>query len=538
MVVAGALGLATSTALFMAPIVGATGTPTITTHLSTTSVVLNSPIGSPVGVTDQVTVTGEPDVTGLNVYVSIYKESGSPPEPGSSSIAEWQVPLNSSGMATTPPYIPESAGTFCYQARFTGDDQDTPISTTICEILTVTPFPASLVTVPAAPVTTESGITLSDAANMTIYPTAPAEGGSGDYGSVVFTLYSDPACHNLVGTTSPAAIAYTGTKFQATGSLTLSSLAAGTYYWIATYPGNYDNLAYTSACGEPVTVGSGGGGGGNTPTITTVLSASTATAGGSVTDTATLASASDGANGAITISMYAGDTADVCTGTAVSSESATPATSGNGAYSATFSSLTTGSYEFQASFAGDTADSPAMSSCGSEPLSVTGGGTLGANTPTITTLLSASTATAGGSVTDTATLASASDGANGAITISMYSGDTADVCTGTAVSSETATPATSGNGAYSATFSSLATGSYEFQASFAGDTADSPATSSCGSESLTVTAVPAGGQLAATVTTPTTGADISGSGLAAVLLLLLGAVLLVAGRQVLRVRPQ
>ncbi|MGC2207142.1 MAG: hypothetical protein WA724_04725 [Candidatus Dormiibacterota bacterium] len=498
--------------------------------MSTTSVVLNYPIGSPVGVTDQVTVTGEPDVTGLNVYVSIYKESGSPLEPGTSSIAEWQVPLNSSGMATTPPYIPESAGTFCYQARFIGDDNDTPIATTICEILTVTPFPASLVTVPGTPVTTGSSITLSDAADMTIYPTAPAEGGSGDYGSVVFRLYSDPGCHDLVSATSPAVIAWTGTKFQATGSLTLSALAPGTYYWIAAYPGNYDNLAYTSTCGEPVTVGVGGGAGANTPNLTTQLSSSTATAGSSVTDTATLSLASAGANGAITISMYSGSTCS----SLVTSQTATPATDGNGAYSATFTSLTTGSYEFQASFAGDTNDSPATSSCGSEPLSVTGGGTLGANTPNLTTQLSSSTATAGSSVTDTATLSLASVGANGAITISMYSGSTCS----SLVTSQTAMPATDGNGAYSATFTSLTAGSYEFQASFAGDTNDSPATSSCGSEPLTVTAVPAGGQLAASVTTPTTGADISGPGLAALLFLFLGSVLLVAGRQVLRIRPQ
>ncbi|MGB6770451.1 MAG: hypothetical protein WBF51_00385 [Candidatus Dormiibacterota bacterium] len=424
MVVAGALGLGTSAALFMAPMVGASGTPTITTHLSTTSVVLNYPIGSPVGVTDQVTVTGEPDVTGLNVYVSIYKESGSPPEPGSSSIAEWQVPLDSNGMAATPPYIPESAGTFCYQARFIGDDNDTPIATTICEILTVTPFPASLVTVPGAPVTTGSSITLSDAAEMTIYPTAPAEGGSGDYGSVVFRLYSDPSCHDFVSTTSPAVIAWTGTQFQATGSLTLSSLAAGTYYWIAAYPGNYDNLAYTSTCGEPVTVSGGGGTlGADAPTITTQLSSGSATAGGSVTDTATLSGASPSATGAITISMYSGSTCSAL----VTSQTATPATAGNGTYSATFSSLTAGSYEFQASFAADSNDSAAMSSCGSEPLTVTAGST------------------------------------------------------GT---------------------------------------------------------TPAGGQLAASVTTPTTGADISGAGLAAVLCLFLGSILLVAGRQVLRIRPQ
>jgi hypothetical protein len=359
--------------------------------LSTNSLVLNTPVNAPGAVSDTVTVSGEADMAGHYIYVHLYKESN-PPTPDAGSLATWEVmgTLDSHGnyTATTPPYIPESAGTFCFQASFTGDSEDTPVSTTVCEVLTVNKFQSSLTTAPS-PITTAGGATtLSDTADLTIYPTKPAEGGSGDYGAVVFTLYSHADCTAPVpgGVTSPAGIAYTGTAFEATGSLSFSPpLAAATYYWSAFYPGNYDNLSSQSNCGsEPVTVPGGGEGGASATTITTNLSSGSSTVGGSVTDTATL-TAGSGATGTITISMFSGSTSTACSGTAIASATASPATHGSGGYTATFSSLAAGSYEFQASYAGDSANLSSQSTCGSEPLMVTGGGELAASTTTPTT---------------------------------------------------------------------------------------------------------------------------------------------------------
>lgn len=351
--------------------------PAITTKLSTSSLVLGFPVDAPGQVRDTITVTGEPDVNGFDVYVHLYKESGTPPTRGANSIATWVVPLDSNGMATTPWYMPESAGTFCFMASFKGDANDTPVSTSTCEVLTVTKFPASLTTVPTSPSPTGLVTTVSDTADMTIYPTMPAEGGSGDYGTVVFSLYSDPGCHDVVpgGVTSPEAIGYNGTAFQATGTLSFSSaLAPGTYYWIGAYGGNYDNLPYTSRCGEPIVVSA------FSPSITTKLSSGTAAAGGSVTDTARLSGATSGATGSITINLYPGNTAAACkAGPALSSSTAGPATDGDGTYSATFSSLAAGSYELQAVYAGDPSkDLTNNSLCGSELLTVGGAGVGGA----------------------------------------------------------------------------------------------------------------------------------------------------------------
>ncbi|HEY6538096.1 MAG TPA: hypothetical protein VI138_03540 [Candidatus Dormibacteraeota bacterium] len=378
-----ALGAVALTALAAAPVALASTTPTITTQLSASSIVLNYPVASPQQVTDTITVTGEPDVTGYNVYVHVYPESGTPPTPSTTSIVTWEIPLNSNGMATTPAFIPESAGPFCFEANFKGDAKDTPVSTTDCEVVTVTKFPASLTTVPTSAAAAGLGTTLSDTADLSIYPVKPAEGGSGDYGTVTFALYSDPACADAVpgGVTSPAAIAYASGGFQATGSLTFATaLASGTYYWIASYSGNYDNLAYTSTCGEPVVVGGSGTLGASTPTLSTQLSASKISTGGLAHDTATLSGATSTAGGTVTYDVFSNPS---CTGTP---ESAGTVTVTNGVVpdSQALSFATAGTDYWQASYSGDSANGPAVSPCGSEVLTVStpASGTLAASTGT------------------------------------------------------------------------------------------------------------------------------------------------------------
>jgi hypothetical protein len=308
----------------------------------------------------------------------------------------------------------------------------------------------------------------------------------------------------------------------------VASDANSSYYWIARYYDTVDRITIFSPCSsEPLTVGAVLA----TPSLTTSLSSGSVSAGGSVTDRATLSDASSGANGKIMISSYSGSGGSVCSGTAVASETASPTTNGDGTYTATFSSLSAGDYEFQASFAGDSNDSAATSACGSEPLAVTTSKTA------LSTKLSASTVSAGGSVTDAATLTGASSGAGGTITISAYSGSSSSVCTGTPIVTETASPSTDGDGTYSATFTSLGAGDYEFRASYAGDSNNAAAQSTCGTEPLTVKS-PAGSVLAASVTTPTTGADMFGTGLVGAIAMFLGGMLLVAGRRVLRFRAR
>jgi uncharacterized repeat protein (TIGR01451 family) len=271
------------------------------------------------------------------------------------------------------------------------------------------------------------------------------------------------------------------TSESADASLTTT---AGTYCWRAEYTPDPDGAKFyaagteTNSDSECFTVVK------NQPTLTTQLSADSILNTDSVTDTATLAGATDDASGAITISVYSGSDASACDGTAVASETASPATDGNGDYTATFDSLAAGSYEFQASIAADANNESAVSECGTEPLTVM-------NQPTLTTQLSADSILNTDSVTDTATLAGATDDASGTITISVYSGNDETACDGEPVDSMTASPATDGNGDYTATFSGLAAGSYEFQASIAADAKNKSAISECGTEPLTVQNQPA-----------------------------------------------
>jgi hypothetical protein len=260
-----------------------------------------------------------------------------------------------------------------------------------------------------------------------------------------------------------------------------------------------------------------------------------------VTDSAHLWGAADPDfgryDGTITISAYSysGSGRPSCwPGTAVASETGHIWIHHGRTYdSATFNTATAGlnagEYELQAYYSGDRNDQSAASWCGSELL------TVNQDPAAITTQLTSGTAASGRSATDTATLSDVSSTADGAITISLYSGATAAACTGTPKMLTAAPSPTDGPGAYTATFTSLAPGSYELQANFLGDQNDTTAASTCGTEPLTVSS-PVGGQLAASTGTPVTGADLAGPGLAGILALLLGSVLLVAAARVMRLR--
>jgi hypothetical protein len=162
------------------------------------------------------------------------------------------------------------------------------------------------------------------------------------------------------------------------------------------------------------------------------------------------------------------------------------------------------------------------------------------NTPTLITHASVARAVFPTTVSDAATLSGATSLASAPITTSVYRGSDGTACVpGNLVGTpETAAPATDGNGSYSATFSSLAAGSYEFQGSYPGDpgpSGNSSATSVCGSDPLVVSGpvvvaplpVPVAPVVAPPVV-PDTGAHLSPLGLALVAVAPLLLLLLVA----------
>lgn len=555
-------------------------------------------------------------------------------------------------------WTPTEAGTYYWQATYPGDANNDPYTSTCNstgEELTVEQDSPTITTY-AAPSTATLN-TLSGGGDFAVFGGSETSSVVGE--SVTFTLYPASTCQAGTGAVAGGSGTVVSSSvydaYVAAYPTTWTPTTAGTYDWVASYGGDSNNAAYTSGCSdanEQVVVPQ------DTPCITTQLKAHHGhiAVDGWVTDTATLSDADSAgtgyATGTITINIYKGRHGWACSsGAPVWSETASPATDGDGTYTASFWIPIAGDYEFQASFAGDTNDQSATSQCGTEPLRVdpaqpwvrthledstvtygdsvtdsahlwgaadpdfgrydgtitisaysySGSGrpscwpgtavasetghiwihhgrtyysatfntataglnageyelqayysgdrndqsaaswcgsellTVNQDPAAITTQLASGTAASGGSATDTATLTDVSSTADGTITISLYSGATAAACTGTPVKMLTATPATAGPGSYSVTFTNLTTGTYELQANFLGDQNDATAASACGTELLTVSS-PVGGQLAASTGTPVTGADLAGPGLAGILALLLGSMLLVAGARVIRLR--
>jgi hypothetical protein len=193
------------------------------------------------------------------------------------------------------------------------------------------------------------------------------------------------------------------------------------------------------------------------------------------------------ATGTVTYNVYSdsGCTTAVNTGTAQNIT-----TAGTLPASASVSLDTPGTYYWQASYSGDTANSPSKSTCGSEVETVTE-----TVSPQPTQL---STSLSGGSesgatisvpentaVTDAATLSGTNAAtATGTVTYNVYS----DSKCMTAVNSGTAQSiTTAGTLPASASVSLSVPGTYYWQASYSGDSLDSPSTSTCGSEVETVT---------------------------------------------------
>jgi hypothetical protein len=108
-------------------------------------------------------------------------------------------------------------------------------------------------------------------------------------------------------------------------------------------------------------------------------------------------------------------------------------------------------------------------------------------TPSITTLLSASTVNIGDPVHDSATLTGATSDAGGTVTYSAYAG--ANNCTGTDLLNSTVT-VTNGVVPDSAAFTPTAAGTYSFQAVYSGDANNNGASSVCSTEQLLVKASP------------------------------------------------
>ena len=227
------------------------------------------------------------------------------------------------------------------------------------------------------------------------------------------------------------------------------------------------------------------------PTVTTSLSSSSVTTGGSVSDSATVSDVSAVNNGLVTFTVYSDS--GCSTQASGFSPVTTPLTSAGGTVGpvnlGTFSSV--GTYYVQATYTGGSGNNAVTVSslCGSEIV------TVGKAAPTVATTLSPSNGQValGSSFSDTATLTGASSSPTGTMTFNVY-GPNTNVCTGTPLF--TTSPSVSGTSVGSGPLGPLTTaGTYYVQAVYSGDANNVGNSSPCGSEIVTV------GKVAPTVAT-------------------------------------
>ena len=299
---------------------------------------------------------------------------------------------------------------------------------------------------------------------MTLNDTATLSGGYYETGAITFTLYQG----STLVDTETATVNGNGTYTTPAGyALPMTGTVTGTYQWDASYSGDSNNnsSSESNSAAEQTVVSPAN------PTITTTPSATAITLGTSLVtlkDTATLSSGYY-ESGTITFTLYQGSTL-------VDTE--TVAVSGNGTYTTPngytlpTSGTVTGTYQWDASYSGDSNNNSTSESDSSTEQTVVRAASL-----TIATTPSVTSVTLGTSLVtlkDTATLSSGYY-ESGTITFTLYQGSTLV---------DTETVAVNGNGTYTTPngytlpTSGTVTGTYQWDSSYSGDSNNDSASES------------------------------------------------------------
>ncbi|MGH9278986.1 MAG: beta strand repeat-containing protein, partial [Acidimicrobiales bacterium] len=384
------------------------------------------------------------------------------------------TPASGNGQYQSGNFTPTQAGTYRWIASYSGDAGNNAVtspcnapneSVVVTGVQPVTPT----LTTQASPSVALGGF-VSD--------TATLAQGNNPSGTITFRLYgpNDATCATAAVFTNTKTVAGNGGYPSDTFTPTL----AGTYRWVASYSGDAGNTAVTTTCNDPnetVTIT-----GAPAPQLTTQASPGVSL-GGPVTDTATLAGATN-PTGTITFNLYGPNDA-TCATAAVFTNMKT--VTGNGQYTSDpFTPTLAGTYRWTAVYSGDANNVPLTNPCNAANESVVVSAVGPAN-PTLTTQASAGVAL-GGQVTDTATLAGGTN-PTGTIAFNLYGPNDA-TCAGAVAFTNTKT--VTGNGQYTSNaFTPTVAGTYRWTASYSGDAGNTAVTAPCNApnESVAVTGV-------------------------------------------------
>jgi hypothetical protein len=350
------------------------------------------------------------------------------------------------------------AGAYRWTAAYSGDANNNAASSA-CNAANETSTVAK-----ASPgiATTASNATVGS----TIADSATISSGVAPTGTILFKAFgpNDATCAGAVAFEKSVAVSGNGSY----GSTNFTTAAAGAYRWTASYSGDANNNAATSACNaanETSTVEKA------TPALSTT--ATSAPFGFPISDSATL-SAGFPATGPLmtgTILFKAFGPNDATCAGAIAFEK-TVAVNGNGSYGSTdFNGASLGAYRWTVAYSGDANNAAVTSGCNA----VNETSTVGNANPTLTSV--AASTTIGSPISDSATLAGGFI-PTGQLTFKAFGPNDA-TCALTPAFEKTV--AVNGNGSYGSTnFALPQLGTYLWTVSYSGDANNNPASSGCG----------------------------------------------------------
>jgi len=408
---------------------------TTTTLLSATTIIIGG------NVTDTATVTGGAGVpTGTVIF-----------EVSPDGITFFTLGVTKTlvgGVATSDSYTPLSAGTYYFQAVYSGDgDYPGSRSGNTAEPLVVNPL--GPVKVASVTTTLLSATTITIGGNIT--DTATVTGGAGvPTGTVIFEVSPDGITFAALGVTKTL-VGGVATSDSYTPAL------AGTYYFRAVYSGDASyNGSQSGNTAEPLVVN---------PLVpvkvasvtATLLSATTITIGDNITDTATVTGTGVTPTGTVIFKVSPD-------GITFAAFGATKTLNGSGhATSDSYTPALAGTYYFLAVYSGDANYNGSQSGNTAEPL-VVNPLVPGKTASSTATLLSATTITVGDNITDTATVTGTGVTPTGTVIFKV----SPDGVTFTAFG---ATKTLNGSGhATSDSYTPALAGTYYFLAVYSGDT--------------------------------------------------------------------
>jgi len=212
--------------------------------------------------------------------------------------------------------------------------------------VTVKKLSPSLSTTPSAN-TVVVGNTVSDSAILTT--ATPTAGGT-----VKYSLFSNGVCNGAPVASSTVTV--TGGVVPSSPNFLISNVGSGEVSFTAVYSGDANNDGAPSACEGPITVSQA------TPSLSTNPSSFNIKAGTSVTDTATLTSATTNAGGTVTYNLWNDNACGGSGGSIVQSFTVT-VTDGS-VPSVSFTIPISGSYSISAVYSGDANNAgPVASGC-------------------------------------------------------------------------------------------------------------------------------------------------------------------------------